>query len=276
MSGNILIVEDEHNLRQALINTHKREGYTVTEAPNGQSALQLLEEAPTPHGYDVVLTDIMMGEVGGLEVTIAARNMPDPPEVILLTGYGSLETAIMAIRAGAFDYQEKPCPMDILLERVSTAMRKRHHHHKTQARARALNFILGMIEHYQCNGPTDMLSDMFNQPDKPEEHRYIRVGGIVIDTHQHKVWFHGEVVSLTPSEYDIIVCLARTPGQVRTYSEILLETNGQKRDSADAHNIVRQHMGNLRKKFSPAYFENAYRVGYKIKEPNQPKPDTNQ
>ncbi len=276
MRGNILIVEDEDNLRQALTRAHEREGYTVTQAANGLVALQLLEQHHTAsHGYDVVLTDIMMGEISGVDVTVAARKLPDPPEVILLTGYGSLETAITAIRAGAFDYQQKPCPMTTLLACVSSAIEHRQQRQKLLMQARALGIISNVIEHYQGNGNEAIPSDSSEQQDtaKPEDDRYLSVGAIVIDTYQHKVWFDKEPIPLTPTEYEIVTCLARTPGQVRTYSDILREISGQNSEASDAHNIIRQHIRNLRKKFPSRYFENVYRVGYMLIVPDQPTDD---
>src|SRR5919198_2521198 len=100
----VLVVEDEPNLRKVLATLLRREGYEVSIAENGEQGLAEFERG----GAEVVITDLVMPKVGGMEVlrTINARD-PDVP-VIIITAHGTVDSAVEAIKLGAFDYITKP------------------------------------------------------------------------------------------------------------------------------------------------------------------------
>ncbi|NJO07221.1 MAG: response regulator [Chloroflexaceae bacterium] len=114
----ILLVEDDPAARGVTKDILQRAGYNVTAAPDGESALRLLGEQE----FSVVVTDIRMRMVDGIRVLEEARKQPYSPEVILLTGYGSMESAVAALRLGAYDYLLKPCHPDQLVEGVQRAL----------------------------------------------------------------------------------------------------------------------------------------------------------
>lgn len=117
MSGTILIVEDERVLREALASLLESEGYTVFKAANGREAYELVIERPV----DVVLSDVRMPEMDGMELLRRLRQtIPETP-VIILTAFGSVETAVEAMREGATDYLIKPVQFDEVLLRVARA-----------------------------------------------------------------------------------------------------------------------------------------------------------
>jgi len=119
MSAKILVVDDKPNMRKLLTATLGDLG-EVTRADGGKRAIELL----TATRFDIVVTDIRMPDVDGHEVLLAARRLERPPEVILTTGYGTLESAIEALRAGAFDYVKKPFDPDQLRAIVERAVAK--------------------------------------------------------------------------------------------------------------------------------------------------------
>ena len=113
----VLLAEDEANLSQILTTFLRGRGYEVTPCPNGREALESLRSET----FDVALLDIVMPEMDGLEVLRAVRSEPEPPEVIIITGNGTIETAISAMRLGAYDYMSKPYRMaeiDLLVRRA--------------------------------------------------------------------------------------------------------------------------------------------------------------
>ena len=113
----VLIAEDEENLGQILKTFLAGRGHTVECVADGRSALQALR-AET---FDVALLDIVMPEMDGLEVLRNVREDPDCPEVIIITGNGTIETAITAMKLGAYDYMSKPYRMaeiDVLVRRA--------------------------------------------------------------------------------------------------------------------------------------------------------------
>lgn len=121
-SARILIAEDETNLRLVLQKELERLGYRVQAAPDGEAALRKLEET----NVDVLLCDINMPRVDGMEVLRRVHERPNPPEVIMLTGQATVETAVEAMKLGAYDYLTKPYTIDELDVRVKQAAEKRH------------------------------------------------------------------------------------------------------------------------------------------------------
>ena len=117
----ILIAEDEANLRLVLQKELERLGYRVQAAPDGDAALRKLEES----NVDVMLCDINMPRIDGMEVLRRVHERPNPPEVIMLTGQATVETAVEAMKLGAYDYLTKPYSITELDVRVKQAAEKR-------------------------------------------------------------------------------------------------------------------------------------------------------
>jgi len=118
----LLIAEDEANLRLVLQKELQRLGYRVHVAPDGEAALRKLEES----NVDVLLCDINMPRMDGMELLRRVHERPNPPEVIMLTGQGTIETAVEAMRTGAYDYLTKPYSISELDVRVRQAAEKRN------------------------------------------------------------------------------------------------------------------------------------------------------
>ncbi|HEY8311350.1 MAG TPA: response regulator [Gemmatimonadaceae bacterium] len=113
----VLIAEDEEHLGAILEHFLRGRGYTVTMCRDGRAALTELHAVP----YDVALIDIVMPQMDGLEVLRHLQNEPAPPEVIIITGNGTIDTAITAIKLGAYDYISKPYRMaeiDVMVRRA--------------------------------------------------------------------------------------------------------------------------------------------------------------
>lgn len=117
----LLVAEDETNLRLVLQKELQRLGYRVQVAPDGEAALRRLEES----NVDVLLCDINMPRMDGMELLRRVHERPNPPEVIMLTGNGTIETAVEAMKMGAYDYLTKPYTINELDVRVRQAAEKR-------------------------------------------------------------------------------------------------------------------------------------------------------
>lgn len=116
----LLIVDDERGVRDTMTK-FLRSDYNVTVAEDGQIGLNLLDR----YQYDVVLTDIRMPGAGGFDILKKTLSLPDPPPCILFTAYGSIETAVEAMRSGAFDFVTKPVDFDQLELRLKRALENR-------------------------------------------------------------------------------------------------------------------------------------------------------
>jgi len=117
----VLVVDDESEIRASLRGVLNDEGLRVLEAENGRSALDLVRrERP-----DLVLLDVWMPEIDGIELLHLLRGEPGRPEVVMISGHGSIETAVRATKLGAFDFIEKPFSIEALLHVVERALEHR-------------------------------------------------------------------------------------------------------------------------------------------------------
>src|ERR687885_2310281 len=117
----LLVAEDEANLRLVLQKELQRLGFRVDVVPDGEAALRRLEEG----NVDVLLSDINMPRMDGIELLRRVHERPNPPEVIMLTGHATVETAIEAMKLGAYDYLTKPYRITELDALVKQAAEKR-------------------------------------------------------------------------------------------------------------------------------------------------------
>ncbi len=121
MSATVLIVEDEENIRRVLAMGLKKAGFETLTAPGGYAALKLLDE----HRCDVVLTDVMMPDMNGLELLRRIREKYPDVIVIMVTAFGTIPAAVEAMRLGAIDFLTKPLDMEVLCKLIRNALRDR-------------------------------------------------------------------------------------------------------------------------------------------------------
>jgi len=117
---NILVVDDELSMRQFLTHLFKRDEHTVRSAQNGREAMQLLHQ----QSADVVISDVKMPDMGGIELLRAARDLHPDVEFIMMTAFANVDTAREAFLLGAFDFIQKPFDNDLLKEIVARALSK--------------------------------------------------------------------------------------------------------------------------------------------------------
>jgi DNA-binding NtrC family response regulator len=134
MAHTILVVDDELNIRRVLERAFAKEGYQVQTAEGGHQALRVLAETPC----DLMLTDVVMPDMTGLELLKRARQQHPNLQVVLMTAYGTIPTAVEAMRAGAYDFLTKPLDMERLRKVVRSALREATHAPKTAVRKAAV------------------------------------------------------------------------------------------------------------------------------------------
>ncbi|MBI5201540.1 MAG: response regulator [Elusimicrobia bacterium] len=116
----ILVVDDEPGMREMLRWQLSRRGYEIQTAQDGDQAMALVGRG----GIDLVLTDVTMPRADGLQLLAQARARGGGPAVILLTGFGSVETAVYAMRRGASDFILKPFDVEALLGRIQEVLQE--------------------------------------------------------------------------------------------------------------------------------------------------------
>jgi DNA-binding NtrC family response regulator len=157
-TASLLVVDDQSSIRETMLITFRREGYEVEAAESGEQAVTILEHKP----YDLVLTDLRMSGMDGIELLKHVKSMSPETEVVVMTAYGSIEGAVEAIKSGAYDYLTKPFqPEELILlaqralERkglaqkvrvLEEAVRDRGPFHGIVGASEILNDVLRMVE----------------------------------------------------------------------------------------------------------------------------------
>ncbi|MBI2677915.1 MAG: sigma-54-dependent Fis family transcriptional regulator [Candidatus Koribacter versatilis] len=139
---NILIVDDEAAIRQSLRGVLEDEGYKVATAESGEACL----DAVAHRAFDVILLDIWLPGMDGLEALEKVRAMEDAPEVIMISGHGTIETAVRATKLGAYDFLEKPLQLEktlILVKHAAEAKRLRSENRELKKSLQAKSVIVG-------------------------------------------------------------------------------------------------------------------------------------
>ena len=117
----ILVVDDEKITRQNLEHVFKKDGYHVNTASNGSEALNFLKKS----AFDVIVTDLKMGKVDGMAVLEKAKNVNPSTEVIIITGYATVSTAIEAMKKGSYHYLTKPLKLNEIRSSIQKALYKK-------------------------------------------------------------------------------------------------------------------------------------------------------
>ncbi len=140
----ILVIDDEENIRKSLKMILEYEGYTFFEASDGEEGLRAVEETV---GLDIVLLDIKMpGGLDGLDILREIKSKPVSPEVIMISGQGTIQTAVEATKSGAFEFLEKPLHRDRVLLSIRNALAQ------TKLRRENLDLRKKAEKHYELIG----------------------------------------------------------------------------------------------------------------------------
>lgn len=121
LAGRILVVDDLADVRRLITHVLQREGYILQEASNGKEALKRLREQPV----DLVITDLRMPEMDGLELVEQIHSLSPETDIIVLTAYGTIQSAVQAMQRGAKDYLTKPFDIHTLREKVAHTFQAR-------------------------------------------------------------------------------------------------------------------------------------------------------
>ena len=206
----ILVVEDDKRISRFLELELKHEGYDVITAGDGRTGLELALEDTT----DLVILDLMLPELSGVEVCRRTRHESDVP-IIMLTAKDDVSDKVMGLDMGADDYMTKPFAIEELLARIRVGLKK----HRAGQRAQADSVL--------------------------------RAGQLSLDPASYTVTFGGEAVQLTKKEFDLLHCLMRHSGQAVSRDELLNEVWGY--SFAGDTNVVDVYIRYLRHKIDDRF-----------------------
>jgi DNA-binding response OmpR family regulator len=263
-SYRIMVVDDEVTARVSLGEVLRLQGYDVVLAESGEHALKQLVGQPP---FDLMIVDLKMPGMDGLQLTISVQDRSPETVIILLTAFGSLETAIEAIRRGAHDYLLKPCPIPQILDSVRKGLVKRRQEQQRRGLVVRLEQTLNELVAVERGEEID-----FSVVETPEDVLHVRE--VELNRDRHSVTVDGEPVNLTPTEFKLLACMMERPDQVCSPQELIRNAQGYEADPWGARAIVRVHIRRLRRKLEPdpvhpTYIVNVRGVGYMF--PSEPQ-----
>jgi len=184
-----------------------------------------------------------MEPVGGLQVLQFARQQDPDVTAIILTAYSSVESAVKALRLGAFDYLFKPAHPADIRRRVQEALQFRR---QTLQQRRLLNQIESLRQ------TLDSLSAEQQQIAPPSvAQRFIRSGQLVIDTHHRTATLNNNLLNLTTAEFEVLLCLVKAAPQPVSPRQLVQCALGYTVDKVEARDVIKWHIHHLRRKIEP-------------------------
>jgi DNA-binding response OmpR family regulator len=219
MKSNILVVDDEPVARQSLSEILRLEGYAVNAVPNGQAAVEYVRT----HPVELVVVDLRMPGMDGLEVVQVVNQISPETEVILLTAFGTTETAIQALRLRVHDYLLKPAPPSQVVNSVKKGLARRDARLKARGGTSTMDVEEGIAE--------------FSLKD-----------GTHIDLSRRQIRKKDQIIHLTPAEGRLLRVLIENPGRVYSHRELVLLVQGYDTSQREAPEILRPLVSRLRHK----------------------------
>lgn len=255
-STKILVVDDESSIRETLAEVLNTEGRTVMTAASGEEALALLQKET----FDLMLLDLIMPGLGGLQVMEKVRTLSPGTVIIMLTAHGTLSSAIEAMRHGASDYLLKPASAPKIMASVEEGLRRRQESLRRQELVWQMEKAIKELSSGEFT-----LSTAEPEPERPV--RFLQARDIVVDLQRQAVLVRDEPVSLTPTELRLLTTLMQRPDEVIGARELVGEVQGYECDELEARAIIRVHIRRLRKKIEeapedPKYVVNVRGMGY--------------
>lgn len=265
----ILVVDDEGAIRYSISKTLQRVGYQVQAAASGEEALEMMKDQE----YDVVLTDIRMPGLSGVELLSKIKEQAPDAVVILLTGYASLETAIESLRLGAHDYLVKPSSSQDIRNSVARGVERARNLRNRRALLRSIRENVEQLTGEQID--VEKTEPRSRQPATGTPVvtpvTTMTIGPLTIYPGRYQISVGDEPIDLTPTEFDLLLYLAAHRGRVVPCSELVREVRGYSLEEHEAREVIRPHVSNLRRKLkssgqNPNIIVNVRGIGYRLAE----------
>jgi DNA-binding response OmpR family regulator len=219
MKSNILVVDDEPVARQSMTDILRLEGFSVNAVPNGQAAIEFVRT----HPVELMIVDLRMPGMDGLEVVQVVNQISPETEIVLLTAFGTTESAIQALRLRIHDYLLKPASPTQVIASVKKGLARR----EARLKARGGNASVDVDE----GNAEFTLKD-----------------GTYIDLMRRLIRKKDNVIHLTPAEGRLLRVLIENPGRVYSHRELVLLVQGYDTSQREAPEILRPLVSRLRHK----------------------------
>lgn len=260
--NNILIVDDEASLRITLTRILQGIGCSVTSASDGAEAIRLL----LANTFDLVFLDLRLPDMHGIDILKELRKIQPELPVIVLTAYGSMNTAVDAMHLEATDYLIKPIEPEVLIARTKSildTLRISKRRKEIQDQISILQAELIALEHtHDETSPT-----LTTQPNI--DSRFLKLGQFTLDLQTRRAVQGSKQLDLPPATFDYFLALARHAPDVVKYQNLVIEAQGYQTNFNEARELAKWHIHIIRQAIegdpkSPRFLLNVRGIGYQL------------
>ncbi len=238
----ILIVDDERTARLSLSEIFTLRGALTAMAADGQEALDLINK----NSFDLIVLDIKMPGISGLQVLETVQQVAPATIVVLLTAHATVDSAIRALRQGAFDYLLKPAQPKAIIEVVERGLAKRQEYLRRQS---LVGLMEQTVEAFRQGTPVATPTNF--TPAKPlqtSSESVYRVGDIVVDMGRREARLADRLLDLTPTEFETLIYFVQHAERVVSCRDLVQYVHGYDTTEHAARPIMRVHIHRLRQK----------------------------
>jgi len=233
----ILIVDDERTTRLSLSEIFSLRGANTVTAADGNEALAQIQQAP----FDLIILDVKMPGLSGLQVLEYVQEHAPGTVCILLTAHATIDSAIRALRQGAFDYVLKPAQPRTIIEVVERGLAKRQDFLRRQ---NLVDLMEQTVEAFKAGTPPPTVPVSDPKPSSP----ILNAGNITADLHRREAKLDDRLLELTPTEFDTLVYFIRNAERVVSCRDLVKAVHGYDSTENAARPIMRVHIHRLRQK----------------------------
>ena len=248
----VLLVDHDSVNRYTVSKALQRLGYIIVEASSGAEALELFNS----QHFDLVLSEIDLPGINGIELLQRVKAGSPDAIMVLMTAKPSVESALQALRYGALDYLIKPCSNQEIsasvnrgIERSLTLLRRRRMLDAIERNVSELVREEALAAASAADGSLGPLAPAaHDRADSTES--MMALAGLSVAPGRYQIGNGDQSISLTPTEFDLLLYLTAHRSRVVTCQELVREVRGYSADESEAREIVRPHVSNLRRKLN--------------------------
>ena len=235
--AHILIVDDERTTRLSLSEIFSLRGANTATAADGNEALAQIQQA----AFDLIILDVKMPGLSGLQVLEYVQQHAPGTVCILLTAHATVDSAIRALRQGAFDYVLKPAQPKTIIEVVERGLAKRQDFLRRQ---NLVGLMEQTVEAFKTGAPPPIAPAPAPKPSSP----ILDAGNLTADLHRREARLDDRMLDLTPTEFDTLVYFIRNAERVVSCRDLVKAVHGYDITENAARPIMRVHIHRLRQK----------------------------
>jgi DNA-binding response OmpR family regulator len=260
--GKVLIIDDEMSLRLTLTRILQKAGCEIVTAADGFQAMRMFGEDP----FDLVYLDIHLPEMNGLQILKEIRQRFPKLPVILLTGHGSLQSAMQAIHLGATDYLLKPIDPEVLVARTRVVLQEQAEERRKREIREQISALQAELRALEQDSQAQLAGlSLLPEP----QDRFLKRGRLILDLQAQRAILGESVLSLPPASFAYLVVLARYSPDVVDYRMLVTEAQNYQVDIGEARELAKWHIHIIRQAIEPDpqdphYILNVRGIGYRL------------